>query len=61
MFKRLLLEDSSAWYVITAFVTAATIFGTITWRALRMPPSQVEKFAQLPFTTEAAERHDPHA
>ena len=40
MFKRLILEDSSALYVITAFVTAATIFCTITWRALRMPRAQ---------------------
>jgi hypothetical protein len=61
MFKRLILEDSSVWYVITAFVTAATIFGTITWRAVRMPRAQVEKFAQLPFTTDADERHEPHA
>jgi hypothetical protein len=61
MFKRLILEDSSTWYVITAFVTAATIFLTITWRALRMPRAQVDKFAQLPFTTDADERHDPHA
>jgi hypothetical protein len=61
MFKRLLLEDSSAIYVVTAFVTAATIFISITWRALRMPRAQVEKFAQLPFTTDAAERHDHSA
>ena len=61
MFKRLILEDASAIYVLTAFVTAATIFITISWRALRMSRAQVEKFAQLPFTTDAAERHDPSA
>ena len=61
MFKRLLLEDSSTIYVVTAFVTAATIYISISWRALRMPRAQVEKFAQLPFTTDAAERHDPSA
>ncbi|MEI7552370.1 MAG: hypothetical protein WCL24_08555 [Verrucomicrobiota bacterium] len=62
MFKRLLLDDSSAIYVLVAFVTAATIFATITWRALRMPRAQVDHFANLPFTTEtAAGRHDTHA
>ena len=61
MFKRLILEDSSTWYVITAFVTAATIFLTITWRAVRLPRAEVDKFAHLPFTTDANERHDPHA
>ena len=62
MFQRLILEHSSALYVITAFVTAATIFAAITWSALRMPRAQVEKFARLPFTTDAAERrHDPRA
>lgn len=63
MFKRLLLEDSSVWYVLTAFVTAATIFGAITWRALRMPRTQADQFANLPFTTDPTDgRHDdPHA
>lgn len=62
MFKRLVLEDSSALYVLAAFVTAATIFALITWRALRMPRAQVEQLANLPFTTEtAAGRHDTHA
>ncbi len=62
MFKRLILEDSSTLYVITAFVSAATIFLTITWHALRMPRAQVEKFAQLPFTTDRApRRHEPDA
>jgi hypothetical protein len=64
MFKRLILEDSASLYVITAFVTAATIFVTITWRAIRMPRAQVEKFAQLPFTTDTSDtaaRHEPHA
>ncbi|MEO6873955.1 MAG: hypothetical protein ABI222_03950 [Opitutaceae bacterium] len=57
MFKRLILEDSATLYVIFAFVTAATIFITITWRALRMPRAQVERFAQLPFTKDSSDRH----
>jgi hypothetical protein len=62
MFKRLILEDSSTLYVITAFVTAATIFITIAWRAVHMPRAQVEKFAQLPFAPDSSlPRHEPHA
>jgi hypothetical protein len=61
MFKRLILEDSSIWYVIAAFVTAATIFLVITWRAVRMPRAEVEKLAHLPFTTDDHARHDPSA
>jgi hypothetical protein len=62
MFKRLLLDDSATIYVLVAFVTAATIFVTITWRALRMPRTQVDHFANLPFTPDTdAGRHDTHA
>jgi len=62
MFKRLILEDSSTLYVITAFVTAATVFVSITWRAVRMPRAQIEKFAQLPFAPDSTlPHHDPHA
>lgn len=59
MFKRLILEDSSVYYVITAFLTAAAIFLTITWRALRMPPQQVERFARLPLENDRTpDRHE---
>ena len=62
MFKRLILEDWSTVCVLTAFVTAATIFLAITWRALRMPRAQVEHFAQLPLTPESStRRHDTSA
>jgi hypothetical protein len=62
MFKRLILEDSATVYVLVSFVTAATIFLAITWRALRMPRAEVERFAQLPFTPDSTEgRHDTHA
>ncbi len=57
MFKRLILEDSSSLYVIVAFVTAATIFITLTWRALRMPRAQVERFSQLPFASNSDVAH----
>ena len=61
LFKRLILEDSSSLYVITAFVTAALIFGAITWRAVRMPRVQVDRFARLPFAADDASRHEPDA
>jgi hypothetical protein len=62
MFKRLILEDWSVLCVLTAFVTAATIFLAITWRALRMPRAQAEHFARLPLAPDSpSSRHDPHA
>lgn len=62
MFKRLLLDDSAALYVITAFVTAATIYVVISWRAVRMPRAQVRRFADLPFAAErGTSLHDTDA
>ena len=49
MFRRLLLEDSAALFIIAAFITAFTIYVTIAWRALRMKRPQIDRFAQLPF------------
>jgi hypothetical protein len=51
MFRRLLLEDSAALFTIVAFITAVSIFVTITWRALRMRRPQIEQFENLPFRT----------
>jgi hypothetical protein len=51
MFRRLLLEDSAALFTIVAFITAVSIFVTITWRALRMRQPQIEQFENLPFRT----------
>lgn len=51
MFQRLILQDSAALYTIAAFSVAASIFIAVAWRALRMNPSQVDRFAQLPFET----------
>jgi hypothetical protein len=62
MFQRLILEDSAALFTIVAFVTAASIFVTISWRALRMKRPQLERFANLPFATETpVVHHDPDA
>lgn len=59
MFKRLLLEDSTGLCLTVAFLTASTIFLAFVWRAVRMPRTQADRFAQLPFNSDtAAVRHD---
>ena len=62
MFKQLQLEDSAALYTIVAFITAASIYVTISWRALRMKRPQLSHFENLPFATETpAAHHDTDA
>ena len=59
MFRRLLFEDAAALFTLVAFITAVSIFVTITWRALRMKRPQLEHFEQLPFATATpSARHD---
>ncbi len=48
MFRRLLLENWMGIFTLVAFVTALSIYLTITWRAVRMPRAQRERFAKLP-------------
>lgn len=62
MFRRLAFENSSALFTIVAFVTAASIYVTFGWRALRMKRAQVVRFENLPFDTAtpaAARRRAP--
>jgi len=60
MFRRLILEDYAAIFTIVAFVTAASIYATIVWRACRMKRPQIDRFARLPLQDEQrpASRHD---
>lgn len=59
MFRRLLLDDWMSIFTLVAFVTALSVYLTITYRALRMRRGQVERFAQLPFQDESvARRHE---
>ena len=51
MFRRLVFENSAALFTIAAFITAASIYVTFAWRALRMRRQQVDRFAHLPFAT----------
>jgi hypothetical protein len=42
-----------------AFITAVSIFASISWRALRMKRAQLAHFENLPFTTPTpSARHD---
>ena len=51
MFRRLVFENTAAIFTIVAFITAASIYVTFAWRALRMKRPQVERFENLPFAT----------
>jgi hypothetical protein len=59
MFRRLIFEDSAAVFTLVAFISAVSIFVTISWRALRMKRPQLAHFENLPFATPTpAARHD---
>ncbi len=48
MFRRLIFENWVMIFPLVAFITASTIYFTITWRALRMKRSQIDQMANLP-------------
>ncbi|NBQ57522.1 MAG: hypothetical protein EBU32_03865 [Opitutaceae bacterium] len=59
MFRRLIFADSATLFTLVAFITAVSIFASISWRALRMKRPQLAHFENLPFTTPTpAARHD---
>ena len=59
MFSRLIFDHLVLSCALVAFLTSASIYFAFFWRALRMKPGQVERFANLPFETETpAARHD---
>jgi hypothetical protein len=51
MFRRLVFEDSAALFTVVAFITAVSIYVSISWRALRMKRPQLAHFENLPFET----------
>ncbi|MEO6001954.1 MAG: hypothetical protein ABIZ04_00545 [Opitutus sp.] len=51
MFRRLVLENSTALVTIVAFITASSIYVAFAWRALRMRPKQLNFLENLPFAT----------
>lgn len=59
MFRRLLLEPHAALFTFVAFLTAASIYCSVAWRALRMGRTQTDHLARLPFATATpSARHD---
>ncbi len=60
MFKRLVLENTTAIVTIAAFLTAASIYAAVLWRALRMGRPQLDRLARMPLQEETrpASRHD---
>ena len=59
MFSRLVFDHLALCCTLVAFVTSASIYFAFFWRALRMKPGQVERFANLPFDTDTpAAPHD---
>ncbi len=61
MFKHLLIYDSTTLATVIAFITASSIFCTISYRAIRMKKSEIEKFENLPFETDRNPvSHDTH-
>jgi hypothetical protein len=59
MFRRLVFENTAAFFTFVAFLTTASIYLGMTWRAIRMKRPQVERFENLPFATATPPaRHD---
>lgn len=54
MFRRLLFENWVSLFSLIAFITAASVYVTIFYRAIRMKRGQIERFSQLPFENETA-------
>jgi hypothetical protein len=52
MFQRIFFEYWVSLFPLVALITALSIYATIFYRALRMKPSQIKHFAQLPFESE---------
>jgi hypothetical protein len=59
MLHRLISDHLALCCTLVAFFTSASIYFAFFWRALRMKPGQIERFANLPFETDTpAARHD---
>ncbi len=58
MFRRLLFEDWVSLFPLIALIIAGTVYVAFFYRALRMKPKQIDRFAQLPFETEISRSSD---
>ncbi len=54
MFHRILFENWVCLFPIIALITAGSVYATIFYRAIRMKPAQIDRFAQLPFESETS-------
>lgn len=54
MFRRLFFENWVSLFSLIAFITAASVYLTIFFRALRMKRVQIDRFARLPFENETS-------
>lgn len=61
MFRRLVLDYSVSITTLVAFITAASIYGSFAWRALRMKRPQLARFEELPFATPTPAAGSPDA
>ena len=57
MFQRLIHEETAILFTVVAFITAASIYLSFSWRALRMKPPQLAHYENLPFATETPPAH----
>jgi hypothetical protein len=52
MFRRLLFVNWISLFSLVAFITAASVYVTIFYRAIRMKRAQIDRFSNLPFESE---------
>ncbi len=58
MFDRIIYADWHVVFPVIAFLAAATFFTVMSWRALRMKRTDVERLARLPLQDDAARSAD---
>ncbi|PTY07319.1 hypothetical protein DB347_08430 [Opitutaceae bacterium EW11] len=58
MFRRVILDYWFAIFPLVAFLTALVVYVSITYKALRMRPSQIDHLAQLPFNDQTPASHE---
>jgi hypothetical protein len=58
MFHRILFDNWVSLFPLVALITAGSVYATIFYRAIRMKPKQVDRFANLPFESETSVSSD---
>jgi hypothetical protein len=60
MFHRIIFDDWVVIFPLVAFITAVSVYATLTWRALKMRPAQLNHFENLPFNDEPSRPASEH-